>query len=331
MSNRLRDYNSAMKYGAKIYPEDLAGMIGLPYVGNITYVDPNSGLDANPGTRSNNQKKTIGTASTGALASATANQHDVIIINPTGGTGRTSETEAITWNKRFTHLVGNAAPTAQDARAGVGFGAGGSLVISENGCLFKTLTFFSSEDIDETISVTGDYNSFQGVDFKGTSNATSADSTPWRALNLDGAQENYFGGCTFGADTYTRGVANTSLEFETAASRNVFDSCRFTMHADTAETQTHVLFTGTNAVDRWTEFKDCSFYAFYENHTAKVDAVFDLSAQTATTDVLMTGRNSAFGFDDWEATAASNFIWFVSQGEDTNPKTFLGLGVNNIT
>ena len=328
MTSKLRDYVPALKYGAKIYPQDIAGLVGLPYVGNIIYVDPSGGSDsANNGSEVNNALKTVAEA----YSKTTSAQHDVVIIVPTGGTGRTSETTAITWAKRFTHLVGNAAPTAQDARAGIGFSCGGSLIISENGCLFKTLTMFSSEDIDETVSVSGDYNSFLGVDFKGTSNATSADSTPWRALNLNGAQENYFGGCTFGGDTYTRGVANATVEFESACSRNVFDDCRFIMHADTAETQLHVLYTGTNAVDRWTEFKDCLFYAFYTNKTAKVDAVFDISAQTATTDIFMTGNNLAVGFDDWEATAASGDIYFIPAGQDTTPGTLVGIGINNVT
>jgi len=326
MSSKLRDYVPALKYGAKIYPQDIAGLIGLPYVGNIFYVDPSGGDDDGGGSSLEDAFKTVAEAED----HTTGSQHDVVLIVPTGGTGRTAETTAIAWDKRFTHLVGSAAPTAQNSRAGIGFSTGGSIIISENGCLFKTLTFTSSADIDETVSVSGDYNSFQGVDFKGTSNATSADSTPWRALNLNGAEENYFGGCTFGADTMTRAGANASLEMEGGSKRNVFDNCRFVMHADTNETQLHVLSTGTSGLDRWTEFKDCFFYAFYTNHTAKVNAVFDISAQTGTADILMTGQNMCVGFDDWEATA-SNFMWHVSQGEDTNPKTFLGIGVNNIT
>ena len=182
---RARNYIPALRFGHKIYPEDVAGMVGLPHVGNIWYVDGSGGLDANGGTTQANAFKTVAKA----YDSATANNHDVVIIAPSGGTGRTSESTAITWGKRFTHLIGSAAPTAQNARAGIGFAAGGSLVISENGCLFKTLTFTSSADIDETVSVTGDYNSFLGVDFKGTSNATSADSTPLRTLNLKRTNE----------------------------------------------------------------------------------------------------------------------------------------------
>ena len=299
---KARDYINALKQGHKIYPEDIAGLIGLPHVGDIIYVDANAGSDtANAGTSQNNALDTLAAA----YDKMTSGDHDVVVIAPSGGTGRTAETTAITWAKRFAHVIGSAAPTPQNPRAGISFSTGGSLVISENGCLFKILTFTSSADIDETVSITGDYNAFLGCDFKGTSNATSADSTPWRALNLDGAQENYFGSCTFGADTMTRGVANSTLEFENAASRNIFEGCRFVMHADTAGTQTHVLFTGTNAIDRWIEFKECSFYAFSTNDSQAVTACMNLSAQTATGHVLVTGAPYlGLGITDWEATAS---------------------------
>jgi len=321
MNSKLRDYVPALKYGAKIYPEDVAGLVGLPYVGNIYYVDPSAGSDTNSGTSQNDALATVAAA----YNKCVSGQHDTVVIAPSGGTGRTSETTAITWAKRFTHLVGSAAPTAQDARAGIGFSTGGSLVISENGCLFKTLTFTSSADIDETVSITGHYNSFLGVDFKGTSNATSADSTPWRALNINGGQENYFGGCTLGGDTFTRGAANATLEFEGAASRNVFEDCRFLMHADTAGTQTHVLFTGTSAIDRWIEFKNTSFYSFSTNNGQAVTACMDLSAQTATGHVLLTGNTCMMGgITDWEATATGRI--FI-QGY-TNTANVIGIAIN---
>jgi len=306
--------------GAKISPAQLAGMIGLPYVGSIIYVDPSGGSDSGSGRSQADALKTVAEAYDGA----TSGQHDVILIVPSGGTGRTSETTAITWAKRFTHLIGNAAPTKTNPRAGIGFATGGSLVISENGCLFKNLTFTSSADIDETVSITGDYNSFLGCDFKGTSNATSADSTPWRALNINGGEENYFGGCTLGADTFTRGVANTTLELEGGATRNVFDDCFFTMHADTAGTQTHVLVTGTSGIDRSTTFQNCSFYAFSTNDGQAVTACMDLSAQTATGHVLVTGLPYlSTGITDWEATASGR----IQMQGFTNTTNVIGLAI----
>lgn len=308
-----RDYIPALKYGAKILPNDLAGMLGLPYVGEVIYVDPSAGSDtANSGKSQDDALATVAAA----YAKATSGKHDVIIIAPTGGTGRTTETTAITWAKRFTHLVGSAAPTVQDARAGINFSTGGSLTISENGCVFKNLTLTGTTDINVPVTVTGDYNAFIGVDFKGSLNDTTGDDTAARALVLSGAQENTFAGCTFGADTFARSAANATIEFASAASRNVFEDCRFLMDTD-ATTPVHVLFTGTTAIDRWIEFKDCLFYNFTANNAAEPAAVMNLSAQTSTAHVLLTGNNQLCNIDNWEATA-SGIISYASYSTTAN-------------
>ena len=282
-------------------PSDLAGMLGLPYVGNIYYVDPNSGSDtANNGSDIDNALKTVATA----YGKCTTGKHDVVLIVPTGGTGRTSETASITWAKRFTHLIGNAAPTAQDARAGVGMAASTVFTISENGCIFKNLTFTQTADVNEPVTITGDYNAFIGVDFKGSLNATTGDDTAMRCLNFDGGQENTFAGCTFGQDTIMRSAANATIEFENAASRNVFEGCKFIAAIDAA-TPVHILFTGTSAIDRWIEFKECTFYSFSSNDGTAMTACMNLSAQTATGHVLVTGAPFLdLGITDWEATAS---------------------------
>lgn len=281
-------------------PDDLAGMIGLPYVGGVFYVDPSGGADTNSGLQANDALKTVDAL----YDKLTSGQQEVGIINPTGGTGRTSETTAITWGKRFTHLIGNAGPLAQDARAGIGFATGGSLTISENGCIFKNLTFNGTADINVPVTLTGDYNSFIGVDFKGSLNDTTGDDTAARALYINGGQENTFIGCTLGADTFTRSAANATLEFASAASRNVFEGCRFLAWVDAA-TPVHVLLTGTNAIDRWLEFRDCSFTAMSSNDGTAVTACMNLSAQGTTGQVWITGNPFlGLGITDWEATAS---------------------------
>src|SRR3990167_5647176 len=315
------DYIPALKFGHKIFPQDLAGMLGLPYVGDVFYVDPNSGSDtANSGKNFDDAYKTVATA----YAACTSGQHDVVLIAQSGGTGRSSETASINWAKRFTHLVGSAAPTAQDVRAGVGMAASTVFTISENGCLFKNLTFTQTADVNEPVTITGDYNSLIGVDFKGSLNATTGDDTAMRALNLDGGQENYFGGCTFGMDTIMRSAANATVEFENAASRNVFENCRFIAAIDAA-TPVHVLFTGTSAIDRRAEFKDTNFYSFSSNNGTAMTACMNLSAQTATGHVLLTGNCCMMGgITDWEATA-SGLIYI--QGY-TNTTNVIGIAIN---
>lgn len=319
-----RNYISAVKYGNKILPNELAGVLGLPSVGSIFYVDPSGGSDtANGGTSQDTPLATVSKA----YSYMTSGQHDVAIISPTGGTGRATETTAISWAKRFTHLIGSAAPTYQDARAGISFGTGGSFTLSENGCILSNITFNGTADINVPVTISGDYNSFNGVDFKGSLNATTGDDTAARSLVLDGAQENTFSGCTFGADTFDRSAANYTVEFANTAgacSRNVFDGCQFIMSAD-AETPVHIYHSNANSVDRWTRFNDCFFYAFYANHAAKVNAVVNIATQTATCDLIFSGATVAVGFDDWEASA-SNFLWFQSYTATTSA---IGLAINN--
>lgn len=320
MSQKLRDYVPALKYGAKIQPDDIAGMIGLPYVGSIFYIDPNSGSDNNSGLARNDALATVA----GAYAKLTSGAQDVVIIAPSGGTGRTSETTAITWAKRFAHLIGSAAPTFQDARAGINFGSGGSLTISENGCLFRNLTFNGTTDINVPVTLSGDYNSFVGIDFKGSLNGTTGDDTAARALYLNGAQENSFYGCTFGGDTIMRSAANATLEFASAASRNVFSECRLIAAIDAA-TPVHVLFTGTSAIDRWIEFRDTTFYSFSANNGTAMTACMNLSAQSATGHVLLTGNSCMLGgITDWEASASGR----IYMQPFTATTTAIGIAVN---
>ena len=289
----LQDYIPAMKYGAKILPQNLAGMLGLPYVGNVIYVDPTAGSDtANSGVSQNDALATVAAA----YDKCVSGQHDVVIIAPTGGTGRTTESTAIDWAKRFTHLVGASAPLVQDHRSGINFATGGSLTVSENGCLFQNITFFGSADIDVTVTVTGDYNSFLGCDFKGTSNSTSIGSAPWRALVLTGAEENLFEGCTIGADTYTRSAANASLELNASSTRNVFSNCFFPIFTDDA-TAVFVLADEAADIDRFAWFKNCTFHnAVLSSSTEMTDGMTIHAAVGGT--VILDGC-SVLGVADW--------------------------------
>ncbi len=296
-----RDYIPALAYGHKILPNDVAGMVGLPHVGDIFYIDPTAGNDsANGGREQGDAFATVAQA----LSASTSGQHDVNIIAPSGGTGRTSETTAINWNKRFTHLIGNAAPVFENQRAGMTFATGGSIVFSENGCIIKNITLTSSADIDVTVEVTGNRNSFQGVNFKGTSNATSIASTPWRALLLTGAEENYFGGCTIGGDTYLRSAVNSSLEFLTATARNVFEDCFFPIQTDDAGVF-FVTATNNADIDRWVWFKNCVFHNGINASSTQMTDGMDIQAAVGGT-VIIDGC-TMLGATDWANDFTSVF------------------------
>lgn len=249
--------------GAQWLPSDIAGYIGLPSIGNTYYVDPYAGNDTNnDGESTTSALKTVAAA----FAKCVSGNHDVIIISPTGGTGRTTEASAIAWNKRFTHLIGSAAPTMTSPRAGMNFTATGEtttaqLVISENGCIFKNLTIYQGvADSYGGVSLTGNYNYFEGVHFNGISNETAGDSADARSLSFgSSAGDNTFVSCTFGNDAVIRTAANYSVSFPAGANcaRNSFKGCFFTMIAD-ADAPRHVQ-VGNSGIDRFVLFEGCIF------------------------------------------------------------------------
>lgn len=292
---KARDYIPALKYGHKIYPEDIAGLLGLPNIGKVIYVDPNSGSDtANPGTSANNALKTVAAA----YAKATSGMNDVVLITPTGGTGRTTEPAAIAWAKRFTHLVGGAAPVMNSPRAGMAFSKTGAtttaqFVLSENGCILKNVTLYQGvADSYGGFEITGDYNHFDGVHFNGGVNATAGDSANCRNLILTGASDNIFDNCVIGNDTTARSAAGNSLEMKTGSARTEFHNCRIIEWADNAGAIL-VKASTTNAIDRYAMFDHCYFsnaiHAGATNTTVAMDLAADIGGAILLWDCWLTG------------------------------------------
>lgn len=255
---KARDYIPALKYGHKIYPEDIAGMVGLPSVGDIFYVDPTTGSDT---TNAGKSVEDAFASVSGALSAASADNDDVIVIAGTGSTGRTTEAAAVAWNKRRVHLIGNGAPRQMNSRNGVGVAAtdtASAFVISSNNCIFQNISFAAFVDADVLVEVTGEYNTFNGVHFQGIAHATPASEAGARSLLLTGAGENEFNDCVIGIDTVTRAAANASLELTGSCPRNIFRHCLFPVYTSNAGAFWVKADTG-NCYERFLMFEDCMF------------------------------------------------------------------------
>ena len=254
---KYRDHAPALKYGAKIFPEDIAGMVGLPAVGNIWYVDAGKSVSGGGTTR---EDAFITVAE--ALAAATANNDDVVVVASTSSTGRTAEAAAINWNKKRTHLIGNGAPRRLTSRNGMSFGANvvsPCFTVSTTNCIFANITIAVFEDVNVLVNVTGDYNTWMNVHFQGMGNATTGDDAAGRSLVLTGAEENEFINCTIGLDTVARGgAANSSLELTGSCPRNKFIGCDFPIFTDGAEPTWVKADTG-NCYERFLQFENCFF------------------------------------------------------------------------
>jgi len=239
-------------------------------VGTIFYVDPSGGSDDAGGLSQGEALKTVAAA----YAKCTSGKNDVVLISPSGGSGRTTEVAKITWAKRFTHLIGNAAPNGSSVRAGMSLvgdagstQGGGGFYLTENGCIFKNINFYnSSATAFVAFEMTGDYNYFEGCHFQ-NQNATALDNAAAADCKLYTSSENKFVDCVFGSDTVVATAAGANLELlgtgTSGNARNIFRGCIFNRLCDAAA-PFFVKIDAANDLDRYVLFQGC----FFNNYTS---------------------------------------------------------------
>jgi hypothetical protein len=262
----VRNYLPALRYGAKILPEEILGG-GATVFGDVFYVDATNGSDSNTGKTPDEAFATISAAN----AAATSNNHDVILISAYASHAQTAMLEV---SKSRLHFVGT------DLRGGFGMGArtrvtmgvtaaATDLGVIQNtgvGNTFSSLKLDSSNTKDESLYglvEAGEYSVYERCEiYKSTDlDVTGAAEV---ANNGDGAQ---WLNCTFGssanivADNVIR--ANMLLTGGIVAGKkcrdNIIDSCIFLTKAGGTE---HVDIYGANATDveRMFLVKDSVFF-----------------------------------------------------------------------
>jgi hypothetical protein len=151
------------------------------------------------------------------------------------------------------------------------------LKVSANDCFITNVSILGGITGDATslgaVQVTGTRNVFQNVNIAGMGN-TSAVTTGGYSLRLTGAEENSFIGCTIGLDTIARdNTTQGEVWFDSGAIRNDFIDCTFPAFISNAS-YTHVTFTGTTSIDRYTNFVRCIFYSGSTNDATAQTQIF---------------------------------------------------------
>lgn len=321
-----KNYNPDLAYGARINPSVIAGMIGLPYVGEIRYVDATNGSDtANGGAAQNDAFASLEKA----YDTAGDNKHDAIIIIPGGvGSGsETSETKNISWTKNQVHVIGSCAPSPVSQRARIGWTTDEvdpCLTISGQGNTFANIqlaTYEASNDV--LVSLTSNRNVFTNVHFAGIGHETAGDDTSARCLSLSGAEENRFAGCTIGLDTVARSVANASLELASGSTRNVFEDCRFLSFVDSADAL-HVKI-GSGGIDRFVEFTRCKFLNAIDSTATAMTVAMSINASAGGT--VVWDNSSYYG----ATNLTDNFANFAQSGpftDEADASASIGQAIN---
>lgn len=255
---RAKDYINGLGSVFQIGPEDVAGMVGLPSVGNVYYVDPGKSVSGG-GKSPDDAFKTLAEAK----AVMVADNDDVVIIAPTSSTGRTSEAASIDWNLRRTHIVGNGPLRKGWNRAGISFASTAttpSFTVSATNCSFTNFMIYQPNDINVLVNVSAAYNTFNYVHFAGIANTTTGNDTAGRCVVLTNVDDTQFNSCMFGIDTVLNSAANALVELvgTTACARTQFNDCIFTTTTDDAGVR-FVLFTGSYSSEVFTMFENCRF------------------------------------------------------------------------
>ncbi len=299
--------NGLTSFGIPVIP-------GLPLTtGNIFFVDPVTGSDANPGSAS----QPLASVYKGH-ALATAGNNDVIVLVGDGGTTATQRlslanaqavSPAVTagtlvWSKNATHLVGMTAPARNSPRARFApptgvytvttFGSGNFVTVSATGCIFSNFSLFHGFSTGGNNQIcwtdSGARNYYNNVHFGGAADAGSAQSTSSRSfLSTGTGGEHTFVDCSFGVDTVVRTVANATLAFAGGNTRCTFQRCTFQMDAS-ANTPMHVSVP-TDGIDRWVYFDDCAFFNAVESAGTAIAAGIIAAADAGGAVVL---RNPVF-------------------------------------
>lgn len=249
---------------------------GLLTQGNVYWVKPRTGSDSGvDGLSPINAFQSLGKA----LATATANQNDVVILCAESNTASQTTnylTANLDWNKDMVHLIGvNAGPMigqrSRIANLSTAAPFANLFTVSANGCLIQNIEFFQGNGstnptaASTCVTVTGQRCVFRNCQISGIGHA-DLDDVGSNSLTLTAAQECLFEHCYIGLDTIIRATSVTEVILAGACTRIIFDKCHFETYTSAS---TFKMVTIPTAADRFVKFLDCDFVAV-QNITSAV-------------------------------------------------------------
>ncbi len=291
-----------------LYPKEILEYIalaGIPrgYNSKVFVVDPINGAATNPGDRWTKPVLTL----TQAKALCTTGRNDVVLVLASGATPVT-EPAALDWTLNQTHILGLGAETRDGKRTRIVNGVTGLspfITVSGYGNIIKNVRivneFAASVTSKICVSVTGQRNQFENVEFAGPATVESAIDGAC-ALHLSGASECLFRRCAVGLDTVLSATGMMALVIAATggAARVRFEDCNIVGYAGhTAAGLVELL--GNSGLDRSMVFDRCEFVNL---GTSTMASAFVVAAGFDPTSKRFLLKDClGIGFTDWEAAA----------------------------
>lgn len=229
---KARDFIPALKFGHRIYPQDLAFGAGL--FGDVYYVDYLNGTDSNnAGITPEKPLKTL----TKAHELVTTNHGDIVFVNGTTGT-HVKEPAMLTWSKNRVSVVGIGPAGAVDPQPEIQLSSVGNAAANA-----------------ATMKVTGYGNSFTNLSITNAGTHANAVTALW-----DAGENNVYTNCQFAhfENLNVAGVSHVEARGDTTTWRN----CKFGVDWLTMSAARFGLLikgTGGSARMKHNIFEDCYF------------------------------------------------------------------------
>jgi hypothetical protein len=285
--------------------------------GRILHVRPKNGSDTNDGKSPLRAFKSL----SAALAAATANQNDIVLLYAEGNAAAdTSDYQEATldWNKDQVHLIGVNAGVNISPRARVAFKstyavASNLFTLSANGCYIAHIEFFAgvaSALPTGCVNVAGQRNRFESCHIAGIGNDAN-DIAGAYSLRVAGS-ENEFIRCTIGLDTIARGTGDNCEILLAGGARNKFVDCDIITFA---EVNTHqFLKRAAAASDRFTMFRNCAFVNAVQSTGVSMLEALDVTAGGSPGGLIYLHYCGLVGAAEWEAQAGASGVVYVNSG-----------------
>ena len=319
---KARDSMPALQTG-KLLPTDMVGGAGIVTQGNIFFVKPYSGSDANDGMSPYTAFKTL----VKALAKATANQNDIVYLMSESNTGSATtdyQSVALDWNKDGVHLIGANNGSLIGSRSRIAQLASvksltNLLTVSANNCLIANIEVYqgvasSTALAPQALIVTGSRNRFVNCQISGIGDA-SLDVTGARSVYITGS-ENSFQHCYLGLDTIIRATAEVEVEIlgtsGAPVARTIFEDC--TINSWTSLST----FKGlkTTYIDRFVQLRNCIISAA-QNAGASVAPTGAIINVTPNGTVNML-NGGVFGYANISTATDAKLLVLANWGLPTN-------------
>ena len=205
----------------------IVGGNGVSAWRNVYYLS-GTGSDGNDGLSFASPMKTL----SAAYNKLETGKKDLIVFEES--TASISLAAGQRWSKNLGGLVGTSSnKTYQRSRISHSANFATLLTVSGYGNVFSNFRIMHGRghaDNVTGVSITGPGNSFYNVNVAGPLHATEGAVAGYATVRI-GAEEQYFNGCVFGADSATRG-AGTIIDFVGSTTpRCIFENCLFYMNA----------------------------------------------------------------------------------------------------